>query len=36
MAIVFRIIQGGRFDRFGIYCWILAVVFGVYLLKVAS
>jgi undecaprenyl-diphosphatase len=36
MAIVFRVIQGGRFDRFGIYCWTVAVAFGVYLLKVGT
>jgi nicotinate-nucleotide pyrophosphorylase (carboxylating) len=28
MAIVFRVIQGGRFDRFGIYCWTVAVAFA--------
>ncbi|MEJ2152367.1 MAG: undecaprenyl-diphosphate phosphatase [Gemmatimonadota bacterium] len=36
MTIVFRVIQNGRFDRFGIYCWVVAVAFGAYLLKVAS
>ena len=36
IALVFRIVQGGRFDRFGVYCWAVAVAFGAYLLTVAS